>query len=175
MGVERDALINSQYGAFKKRHRTLTSLLCCCSLRNCKTNSENGIGTELGLVWGSVKLDQELVNLGLVLDVNVFLDNGWANDIVDIGDSFCDTFSTPLALISIAELACLVLTYILISQPSLGSALLTVRTGGSSGRNDSSVETCLGDDINLNRWVTARVVDRPSVNLGDRHSVVSSA
>jgi hypothetical protein len=49
-----------------------------------------------------------------------------------------------------------------------------VRTGGSPGRNDGSVETCLSDDINLNRWVSTRVVDRTSVNLGDRHFVVSS-
>jgi hypothetical protein len=151
-----------------------TDLLCSRSLRNGKADSENGIGAELSLVWSSIKVDQEFVNLGLVLDVDVFLDNGRANDFVDIGDSFCDTFPTPLALISITELTCLMLTYILTNQPSLGPVLSTVRTGGSSGRNDSSVETSLGDDINLNGRVATRVVDRTSVNLGDRHSVVSS-
>jgi hypothetical protein len=99
-----------------------TNLLCSCSLRNGKTDTENGIGAELGLVWSSIKLDQEFFNIGLVLDVDVFLDNGWANDVVNIGNSFCDTFSTPFAFISIAELACLVLTYVLTNQPGLGSA-----------------------------------------------------
>ena len=89
----------------------LTHLLGSCSLRNRKADSKNGISTKIGLVWGTVELDQELVNLRLVLNIDVLLNQGRANDFVDIGDCLEDTFPTPLALISIAELACLMLTY----------------------------------------------------------------
>jgi hypothetical protein len=44
-----------------------------------------------------------------------------------------------------------------------------VPTSGSAGWDDSAVETSLGDDINLDGGVTTRVVDRPSVDLGNCH------
>jgi len=44
------------------------------------------------------------------------------------------------------------------------------QTGGSSGRNDGTVKAGFGDDVNLDGRVTARVVHRTSVDLGDRHS-----
>ncbi len=50
-----------------------------------------------------------------------------------------------------------------------------IRTGGSSGRNDSTVETSLGDHVNLYSWITARIIDRTGVNLRDRHFVLSSS
>jgi hypothetical protein len=67
--------------------RRLTDLLCSCSLCNGETDTKNGIGTKLCLIWGSIKLDQELVNLRLVLNINILLDDSRANDFVDIGDS----------------------------------------------------------------------------------------
>jgi hypothetical protein len=87
-----------------------TYLLCSCSLCNGKTDTQNCVGTELCLVWSSIKLDEELINLGLVLDIDVLLDDGGTNHVIYIGNSFCDTLSTPFALISITELAGFMLT-----------------------------------------------------------------
>ena len=87
-----------------------TDLLSSGSLGNSQTDTENGIGTQLSFVWGSVELDQEIVDLGLVLDIDVLLDQSWADDVVDVGNSLGNTLSTPFCLISIAELNGLVLT-----------------------------------------------------------------
>ena len=42
-------------------------------------------------------------------------------------------------------------------------------TGGSAGRDDSSVEAGLGDDVDLNGWIPSRVIDRTSFDFEDRH------
>lgn len=61
------------------------------SLGNGQRDTEDGVGAELGLVGGSVKLVQELVNLGLVLDIDVLLDDSRADDLVDVLDGIEDT------------------------------------------------------------------------------------
>jgi hypothetical protein len=66
------------------------------------------------------------------------------------------TLAAPLALVTIAKLAGL------------------VSTGGSSGWNDGAVKTGLGDNVDLDGGVTARVVDGTCVDLGDRHDEGSS-
>ena len=43
------------------------------------------------------------------------------------------------------------------------------RTGRSAGRDNGSVQTGLGDDINLDGGVTAGVVDGAGEDLGDSH------
>lgn len=81
------------------------------SFGNSQADSQNGIGTELALVRGTVKPIEESVDLGLILNINVLLDQGRANDGVDILNSLGDTLTTPLGLIAITELNGLVLTY----------------------------------------------------------------
>lgn len=49
---------------------------------------------------------------------------------------------------------------------SRGNRMLTC---GSSRRNDSTVETGLGNNINLDSRVTTRVIDLARVDLGDGH------
>ena len=85
-------------------------LLSCASLGNSKTDTEDGIGAQLALVCGAIEAVQELVDLWLVLDIDVLLDEGGANDVVDIGHGLGDTLSIPLRLVAIAELDGLVLT-----------------------------------------------------------------
>ena len=87
-------------------------LLSGGSLGNSQTDTEDSIGTELSLVWGTIEVDEELVNLLLILNIKVLLDQSRANDLVDICNSLGNTLSTPLRLISIAELDSLVLTCI---------------------------------------------------------------
>lgn len=90
--------------------RDTTYLLGGRSLGNSKTDTKDGIGTQLGLVWGSIEVDQEFVNLWLVLDIDVLLDESGANDLVDVGNGLGDTLSEPLCLVAVAELNGLVLT-----------------------------------------------------------------
>jgi hypothetical protein len=44
-----------------------------------------------------------------------------------------------------------------------------VRTGGSAGGDNGAVKAGLGDNVNLDGGVTARVVDGAGVDLGDSH------
>jgi len=86
-------------------------LLSSTSLGNSQADTEDGVGTELGLVGGAIKVDEELVNLGLVLDIDALLDQSRADDGVDVLDGLGDTLAKPLGLVAIAKLAGLVLTY----------------------------------------------------------------
>ena len=92
-------------------------------------DTEDGVGTELGLVGGAIKLVHEVVDGALVLDVKVLLDEGGTEDIVDVGDGLEDALAAPLALVAVTELAGL------------------VGAGGSTGGDDGAVETGLGDYI----------------------------
>lgn len=85
-------------------------LLSGTSLGNGQRDTEDGVGAELALVVSSIKRVEELINLGLVLDVKVLLDQSRANDGVDVGDGLGDTLASPLGLVAIAELNSLVLS-----------------------------------------------------------------
>lgn len=69
------------------------TLLSSTSLCNGQGDTKDGIGTEVGLVGCAVELDEEFVNLGLVLDVDVFLDDGGSDGLVDVGDGLEDTLT----------------------------------------------------------------------------------
>jgi hypothetical protein len=69
----------------------ISYLLSSGSLGDSHGDTENGVGTELALVVGSIELVHELVNLGLVLDVDVLLEESRSDDVVDVGDSLEDT------------------------------------------------------------------------------------
>ena len=109
VGVERDTLLGS--GSLSNGHR----------------DTEDGVGTELGLVGGTIKLVHEVVDGALVLDIEVLLDEGRSNDIVDVGDGLENTLAAPLGLVAVTELAGL------------------VGAGRSTGGNDGAVETALSD------------------------------
>jgi hypothetical protein len=84
-------------------------LLSGTGLGNSQGDTEDGVGTELGLVGGTIEVDEELVDLTLVLDIDVLLDYGGSNGRVDVLDGLGDTFASPLGLVSVTELASLVL------------------------------------------------------------------
>ena len=67
------------------------TLLSGSSLGNGQRDTEDGVGTKGGLVGGAIELVKELINLGLVLDVDVLLDEGGANDLVDVLHGLEDT------------------------------------------------------------------------------------
>lgn len=85
-------------------------LLSGTSLSNSQGDTKDGVGTKLALVGSTIKAVQELVDLGLVLDIKVLLDQSGANDGVDVLNSLGDTLATPLGLVAIAKLNSLVLT-----------------------------------------------------------------
>jgi hypothetical protein len=108
VGVERNLL--TELDSLWCRACDVFYLLSSGSLGNSKTDAENGISTQLPFVWGSIELDQELVNFWLILNIDVLLDESGANDLIDVLDSLCNTLSSPPCLVAIAELDCLVLT-----------------------------------------------------------------
>ena len=61
------------------------------SLSNRDRDTEDGVSTELALVGGAIELDQEVVNLLLLGDLELGLDQLWANNVVDVGDGLRDT------------------------------------------------------------------------------------
>jgi hypothetical protein len=86
-----------------------TNLLSGGSLRNSQRNTKDGVGSQLALVGGTIELLQEVVNSGLVLDVDVRRDQSGSNDVVDVGNGLQDTLSSPLRLVAVTELDSLVL------------------------------------------------------------------
>lgn len=86
-------------------------LLSSTGLGNGQADTKDGVGTKLGLVGGSIEVNQELVDLGLVLDIDALLDERGADDLVDILDGLEDALAAPLGLVAVAELASLVLAY----------------------------------------------------------------
>lgn len=76
VGIERDTLLSST------------------GLGNGQGDTKDSISTEFGLVWCAVKLDEEFVNLALVLDVDVLLDDGGCDGLVDVCDGLQDTYDS---------------------------------------------------------------------------------
>lgn len=66
-------------------------LLSSGSLGHGHGDTENGVGAELSLVGSAIELVEEGVDGGLVLDVEVGLDDSWGNLLVHVGDSLGDT------------------------------------------------------------------------------------
>ena len=71
-------------------------LLGSGSLGDGQTDTENSIGTQFALVWGTIKAVQEFINLRLILDINVLLDERRADNVVNVGNSLGNTLSAPL-------------------------------------------------------------------------------
>jgi hypothetical protein len=129
------------------------TLLSCGGLCDGHGHTENGVRAELLLVLGAIKLVQESIDGGLVLDIDRLLDEGGRNDVVDVANGLGHTLTTPLGLVSIAELAGL------------------VGASGRAGGDNGAVQAGLGDNVDLDGRVATRVVDGTGVDLGDSHDV----
>ena len=77
-----------------------------------QADTQDGIGTQLGLVRSTIELVQELVDLLLLGNIDVLLDESRTDDLVDIGNSLQDTFPSPVGLVAVSELASFVLACI---------------------------------------------------------------
>ena len=70
------------------------TLLRGSGLSSSDGNTEDGVSTELALVGGTVELDQEVVNLLLLGDLELGLDQLWADDVVDVRNGLENTWKT---------------------------------------------------------------------------------
>lgn len=109
--VKRDALAirtrpkpkPTRYQPKMKTHETLISildefhahLLSGGSLGHGHGNTEDGVGSELTLVGGSIELDEEFVDGLLVGDWQAGLDEFGTEDLVDVLDGLGDTCKPP--------------------------------------------------------------------------------
>lgn len=106
-----------------------THLLSGTGLGDGQGNTKDGVGTKLGLVAGTIELVEEGIDSGLVLDIEVLLNQSGSNDLVDVLDGLGDTLAVPLGLVTISELASLVLAYIIMNLAiALGELTSTVET-----------------------------------------------
>jgi hypothetical protein len=67
------------------------ALLGSSSFRNCNGHAEDGVSTELALVWCAIKLDQEVINLLLLRHLEPGLDQCGRDYVVDVGNGLGDT------------------------------------------------------------------------------------
>ena len=72
------------------------ALLSGTGLGDSQTDTKDGVGTEVGLVGSTIELVEELINLGLVLNIEVLLDDGGGNGLVDVLDGLQDTWIKQL-------------------------------------------------------------------------------
>tara|TARA_R110002003_G_scaffold110_17_gene9368 strand:+ start:3190 stop:3588 length:399 start_codon:yes stop_codon:yes gene_type:complete len=72
------------------------TLFSSCSLCDGHRYAEDGICAQLFLVLCAIKLVQEGIDSGLVLDIDLLLDESRRNGVVDIGDSLGDALTAPL-------------------------------------------------------------------------------
>ena len=103
-------------------------------------DTEDGVGTKVGLVLCAIELVEESIYGRLVLDVELLLDERGGNGVVDVGNSLGDTLATPLGLVAITELTGLV-----------GASR------GTRGHN-GTVQASLGDNVNLDGRVALQQV-----------------
>lgn len=85
--------------------------MCGPSLGDSQRDTQNGVGSELGFVRGAVELNQELIDLGLLSNVEVLCNHGWANGLVNVLDGLENTLASPLGFITVTELYGFMLTY----------------------------------------------------------------
>lgn len=129
------------------RRSRLSHFLSGTGLGNGHGDTEDGVGTQLALVRGTVQLDQQVVNLLLLGNGQTRVDQLLGDDVVDVGNSLQDTLADVGRLVAISQLDGLVDT-------------------GRGTRGDLAAESALfGVDVNLDGGVTSRVEDLPVAGM----------
>lgn len=67
-------------------------LLGSGGLGNSHRDTEDGVGSELALVGGTIEVDEELIDLLLLGDIEFGLDELGGDNVVDVGDSLGYTY-----------------------------------------------------------------------------------
>jgi hypothetical protein len=134
-------------------------------LRDSHGDTEDGVSTELALVGGTVKLDEQVINLLLGGDGDLGVNQSGGNDLVDVLDSVkdtCDSQREPYP----AEGTLLTLSDVVLSSVSELNGL--VLTGGSTRGDSGSEETLVGGDVDLDGRVTCagKLLSQGGINKG---------
>ena len=85
-------------------------LLGSSSFSNSKGDTKDSIGSQDGLVFRAIEVNEELLDRGLVSAVEVLLDQLRTKGLVDIFDRLKYAFPTPMGLVSVSQLTSLMLT-----------------------------------------------------------------
>lgn len=89
VSIEGDALLLVSID--QSRRSSSTDLLSSSSLGDSHAHTKDGVCTKLGLVLSAIELVEELVNLGLVLDIKALLHERRGDDIVNVADGLGNT------------------------------------------------------------------------------------
>jgi len=57
-----------------------------------------------------VQVDQKFVHFSLILDIDALFDEGWPDNLIDVGYSGVNALAAPTRLVPVTELVCLVLS-----------------------------------------------------------------
>ena len=117
-------------------------------LRAGQRHAEDGVGAETGLVGGAVKLDEHLVDAGLIEDVHA--QESFRDFTVDIVNCLLHALAAVTGLVAVAQLAGL------------------VDTGGSAGGDSRSADGAVVEgDFHFDGGVAAGVEDLSGHNVND--------
>ncbi len=111
-------------------HEVFKYLLGGTGLGNGQRDAEDGVRAKLALVSAAVEAIEELVDLGLVLDVKAFLDQSRPNDCVDVLNGLGDALAAPLGLVAVAKLN----SFVLACEDRLRLASAEMRGGIGTNR-----------------------------------------
>lgn len=67
------------------------SSLLGTGLSNSNGDTQDGVSSQLGLVWCAIKLDQEVVDSLLLSYLEASLDDFRSNNVIDVGNGLKDT------------------------------------------------------------------------------------
>ena len=115
-----------QYEVDKLPRLVTTYLLRGTCLCNSQADAKDSIGAQIGLILGSIQLVQEFIDLRLVCDIESFLNDRRADNLIDICDGFEDPFPSPFGFVTIPELTCFMLSCSNVSSFLLSDLLFSV-------------------------------------------------
>ena len=143
-----DVLDTSEVSDVSVQRNTLVS---CPSLAHGHGHTQDGVGSQLGLVVCTVQRQHQAVNLLLFNRIHALGNNLGSNQVVDVVDGLHDALAVPgVGLV-----------------PQL-QGLIDASAG--SRWNCSSEDSSLSGQVNLNCGVATGIVDLTGVDPLDRHS-----
>merc|ERR1719470_587481 len=126
------------------------SFMGSASLAHSHGHPQDSIGSKLVLVLSAIKSKHDTINLLLLHRFHALGYNLRSYQVVHIVDSLLDTLAMPCV--------CLI--------PQLKGF---INTSGSSRRNRCAENSFFSCQVNLNSWVSTRVIDLTGVDLLDGH------
>ena len=124
-----------------------------CGAGNGQRHAQNGVGTELGLVGGTVRGDQRGIDGALIEGIEAH--DGIGALVVDVLDGLRDALAQVAALVAVAQLACL------------------KGAGRSARRHHCAEAAVLEHDLDLDGGIAAAVEYLATIDVQNIAHVVS--